>query len=98
QPSRYRSLAKSCRKRICLAHGVDPVAVDGDVATELQRLCLAARLELLVADGLEVGIVRKAEYAAMNLDTRKAEQVDPDLVQKLIERLFGAERIALVFK
>jgi hypothetical protein len=73
-------------------------AIDDEVATELQRLRLAAGTQVQIRDGFEIGIVGKAEDTAVDLDSGKAQHICPDVVQDMIEGLFGTQRIAAIFE
>ena len=69
-----------------------------EVAAELQRLCFTGSAQILVGDGLEIGIVGETEDAAVDLDAGEAQHVDPDVVQHAVERLLAAQRIAVILE
>jgi len=79
-------------------HVRDAGTAEGESAAQFQRAGLACGAQALVSDPFEIGVMREAEDAAVDLDPAKAQGVAPDLGQKVEPRTLGSERMALILE
>jgi hypothetical protein len=86
------------RERVDFFDRMNPIAIDGEMAAKFECARLASGAQDGIFNGLEIGIMRKAENAAVHLDAGEAERIRPEVGKEMVERLLGAEPITLILK
>src|SRR6185312_16864177 len=77
---------------------MDAMPVDDEMTAKTQCRRFAFRPQRLVLDRLEIGVMGKTKNTAMDFDAGKAEQIPPQRMQHMVERLLGTQRIVAVLE